>query len=342
MLATARTDSSWWAAAITAAPPKECPTRSRTSRPEFSKNRAAWAVSATLCENEPSPQSPSESPSPRLSKRNIPIPSLPNCLQIRLAAGLSLPRVKPCENTPQPRTGSSGWSMRPASRGPLELGNHTRSATSCILPNQRGERCPARGLELLRRSGRRPMEGPDDDFGEARDLDLQVLMRGYGGVRGPGRHDRVPAQRPGAGYDSTDDHDIGAPTDIGPDLRRHHVDVGSAGAEHPLVVLRQEPHGARRTCRSQVVDVLAQHQPRLGVDLDRAQPAAEASDPLPDQGAAHAQTLPQPVLQVVCGSWAVRPQVGLDRASSGLVEIGQASPSRVPVEALERHLALAE
>ena len=148
MLATARTDSSWWAAAITAAPPKECPTRSRTSRPDSFMNRAAWAVSATLCENEPSPQSPSESPSPRLSKRSIPTPSLASCLQIRLAAGLSLPRVKPWENTPQPRIGPSGWSIRPASRGPLVLGNHTRSATSPILPNRRGTCRPARGSHV--------------------------------------------------------------------------------------------------------------------------------------------------------------------------------------------------
>jgi hypothetical protein len=130
MLLTARTDSSWCAAAITAAPPKECPTRSRTVRPDSFRKRAACAVSATLWENEPSPQSPSESPSPRLSKRSIPIPSLANCLQIRLAAGLFLPSVKPCENTPQPRVGPSGSSITPASRGPLVLGNQTCSAMS--------------------------------------------------------------------------------------------------------------------------------------------------------------------------------------------------------------------
>ncbi len=64
------------------------------------------------------------------------MPSLASCLQIRLAAGLSLPRVKPCENTPQPRTGATGWSTRPASLGPLVLGNQTRSATSVILPDR--------------------------------------------------------------------------------------------------------------------------------------------------------------------------------------------------------------
>ena len=56
-------------------PPNECPTSSRTSRPESFMNSTARTVSATLCENEPSPQSPSESPRPRLSKRSMPMPS---------------------------------------------------------------------------------------------------------------------------------------------------------------------------------------------------------------------------------------------------------------------------
>ena len=122
MLATARTESSSWAAAMTAAPPKECPTSSRTSRPDSFMNRAACAVSAILWENDPSPQSPSESPSPRLSKRSIPMPSLASRLQSRLAAGLSLPSVKPWENTPQPRVGPSGWSIRPGKPGSARAG----------------------------------------------------------------------------------------------------------------------------------------------------------------------------------------------------------------------------
>jgi hypothetical protein len=95
MLGTARTESTWWAAAMTAAPPNECPTRSRAGWPDSFMNRTACAVSAILWENDPSPQSPPESPSPRLSKRSIPMPSIANCLQIRLAAGLSLLSVKP-------------------------------------------------------------------------------------------------------------------------------------------------------------------------------------------------------------------------------------------------------
>src|SRR5687768_2919988 len=135
---------------MTAAPPNECPTSRRTSRPESFMKRAACAVSASLWENEPSPQSPSESPSPRLSKRSIPIPSLASCLQIRLAAGLSLPSVKPCENTPQPLVGPSGRSISPASRGPLVLENQTRSLTSHILADRPASRDRAMGTQTPR------------------------------------------------------------------------------------------------------------------------------------------------------------------------------------------------
>ena len=114
-------------------------------------NRTAWAVSATLWENDPSPQSPSESPSPRLSKRSMPMPSPASCLQIRLAAGLSLPRVKPWENTPQPRTSPSGWSTSPARMGPLVLGNHTRSATRVILSSTT---VPHAGVVVVREGDR--------------------------------------------------------------------------------------------------------------------------------------------------------------------------------------------
>jgi len=95
MLATARIPAVVWAAAITADPPKEWPTSSRAARPDSAMKCTAWTVSRTLREKDPSRQSPSDSPSPRSSKRSIPIPSPASCLQIRLAAGLSLPRVNP-------------------------------------------------------------------------------------------------------------------------------------------------------------------------------------------------------------------------------------------------------
>ncbi len=71
-------------------------------------NSAARTVSATLWLNDPSDHRPAESPRPRLSKRSMPIPLSARALHIRDADGLSLPSVKPCENTPQPFTGAVG------------------------------------------------------------------------------------------------------------------------------------------------------------------------------------------------------------------------------------------
>src|SRR6476469_690613 len=91
-------------------------------------NSHARMTSLTLTVNEPSPQSPSESPNPSASKRNMPMPSPASCLQIRAAAGESLPSVNPCEKTPQPRGTPTGRSMIPARSGPVELRKVTRSA----------------------------------------------------------------------------------------------------------------------------------------------------------------------------------------------------------------------
>src|SRR6478609_7203615 len=77
---------------------------------------------------------------PRLSKRSMPMPSLASCLQIRLAAGQSLPRVNPWANTPHPRTSPCGASMMPAKVGPVVLTKLTRSATRITLGVQRRPR----------------------------------------------------------------------------------------------------------------------------------------------------------------------------------------------------------
>src|SRR6201991_4209285 len=167
MLATALTVGQSWAPAITADPPNECPTSKLTSRPESFMNSTARTVSSTLCENDPSPQSPSESPSPRLSKRSMPMPSPASCLQIRLAAGQSLPRVKPWAKTPQPRTSPSGTSMRPASSGPVLLTKLTRSATRIILSLQAAGRGSARpGPELFGVAHRPDLPDPTAAEGE--------------------------------------------------------------------------------------------------------------------------------------------------------------------------------
>jgi hypothetical protein len=96
--------------------------------PSSAMNSHARTTSLTLTVNDQSPQSPSESPRPSASKRSMPMPSSASCLQMRAAAGESLPSVNPWEKTPQPRGSPAGRSMMPASRGPVELGKLTRSA----------------------------------------------------------------------------------------------------------------------------------------------------------------------------------------------------------------------
>ncbi|SKV20542.1 Uncharacterised protein [Mycobacteroides abscessus subsp. abscessus] len=125
---TARTPGESRAAASTAAPPKECPMRMSAGVPRSAMNVHAAITSFAFTVNDPSPQSPSESPSPRASNRIIAMPSLANCLHMRAAAGQSLPSVNPWEKTPQPRMAPSGRSMTPVRVGPVQLGNVTRSA----------------------------------------------------------------------------------------------------------------------------------------------------------------------------------------------------------------------
>ena len=122
------------AAARTAAPPKEWPTSSETGRPESRMNSAALTVSATLWLKEPSDHRPADSPSPRLSKRSMPTPLSASALHIRDAEGLSLPSVKPCENTPQPFTGPSGTSTMPESSSPVEPWKETFSERDTVSP----------------------------------------------------------------------------------------------------------------------------------------------------------------------------------------------------------------
>src|SRR5271156_6938771 len=112
---------------MTAAPPHECPIRMSAGVARVAMNSHALTMSLTLTVNDPSPQSPSDPPRPSASKRSMPIPSAASCLQLRAAPGESLPSVKPCANTPQPRTALSGTLMTPARFGPAELRKVTRS-----------------------------------------------------------------------------------------------------------------------------------------------------------------------------------------------------------------------
>lgn len=67
--------------------------------------------------------------------RTIPDALADQLLAVRLATGLSLPSVKPWENTFQPRAEPYEWWRRPASRGPLVLANQTCSAISVRARN---------------------------------------------------------------------------------------------------------------------------------------------------------------------------------------------------------------
>src|SRR5690349_5206403 len=64
----------------------------------------------------------------------MPIPLSASALHIRDAAGLSLPSVKPCENTPQPFTGPSGTSRMPESSSPVVPSKETFSERDTVSP----------------------------------------------------------------------------------------------------------------------------------------------------------------------------------------------------------------
>ncbi len=64
----------------------------------------------------------------------MPTPLSARALHIREAEGLSLPRVKPCENTPQPFTGPSGRSTTPESSSPVEPWKETFSERDTVSP----------------------------------------------------------------------------------------------------------------------------------------------------------------------------------------------------------------
>ena len=133
-VATAFSSGICRAADSTAAPPNEWPTSNDTRRSESRMNSAALTVSATLWLKDPSDHIPADSPSPTLSNRSMPTPLSARALHIRDADGLSLPRVKPWENTPQPFTGPSGRSTTPERSSPVEPWKETFSERDTVSP----------------------------------------------------------------------------------------------------------------------------------------------------------------------------------------------------------------
>ena len=81
--------------------------------------------------------------------------------------------------------------------------------------------------------------------------------------------------------------------------------------------------------------ILAQDVRGRAVDVHLGQPVAEAGDPGPDPLASGAEALAEPVAHVVGCRRPVRPEVGLDGESTGLVDVGYAGPAGVAVQRLE-------
>ena len=67
--------------------------------------------------------------------------------------------------------------------------------------------------------------------------------------------------------------------------------IGSAGAEDPLIVGRQQAHRLGLDRREQIVEILAHHERRLAVDLHLCQPLTQSVDPGTDSLASSAQPL---------------------------------------------------
>src|SRR5690348_17069326 len=98
---------------------------------------------------------------------------------------------------------------------------------------------------------------------------------------------------------------------------------------------RQEAHAPRRARRRQVVEMLAQDVGGVAFDLDRSKTGAKGCDPGLDPLAARAQARAEPILHMSRRRWPVRPEIGLDRTHASVVEVRDASPTRVVIEALE-------
>ena len=143
-------------------------------------------------------------------------------------------------------------------------------------------------MPLRRLDGR--LQGSIEDCGSARVSSVSA-SRGAAPPRRTKHDDLVVDNRPRAGYDSTDDHDVG-PTADQRRRRAARCGVGRARTEDPLVVSRQESDGRRRGRRGQVLEILAQDLGGLPVDVDRRQTVTEGSDPRLDPLAARAQALP--------------------------------------------------
>ena len=169
---------------------------------------------------------------------------------------------------------------------------------------------------------------------------VQRVPRGRRRFGEPGNDDLVVGERPCAGHASTGDHDICLTADQRSPGGRHDVGVGGARAEDPLVVSRQQSYRGRRSRRGQFLEVLAQDVGGVPVDVDGREAVAEGRDPGLDPLAARAQSVAEPVAQVVRRRWPVRSEVRLDRMHSSFIEVRHAGPARVGIQTLERRTSV--
>ena len=136
----------------------------------------------------------------------------------------------------------------------------------------------------------------------------------------------VALPRPCPADDTADDHRVGLAGDGVPSGLRGDVDVLGAGSHHPLVVPGKEPHRVRGPRGAEGVDVLAHDVRRGALDVDRDQPVAEPGHPAVEPFAAGAQTVAEPVVDVVERRRPVGPEVRGDGPRTRVVEVGDARP----------------
>ncbi len=130
--ATAATCSSREAAAMTAAPPSECPTSSRAGATSASNHSAAATRSPTLLVKEVSAKSPSDEPRPVKSKRSTAKPRSASARDTRVAAVDRREQVKQCAKRAAPATGPSGVSRVPVIRWPSDPSKWTVRGSALI------------------------------------------------------------------------------------------------------------------------------------------------------------------------------------------------------------------
>jgi len=157
----------------------------------------------------------------------------------------------------------------------------------------------------------------------------------------PGDREVVALPGPSPADDPADDQRVGFAGHEVPSGRWGDVDVLGARTNYPLIVPGKEPHRLRWRRCLEGVEVFA-HDVRDGaVDVDGDQPVAEAGKPVVKPFAGHTQAVAEQVVEVVeCGR-PVGPQVRQYGPRTRVVNVRDAVPPWLNVEALKRVLCVA-